>query len=234
MGSPLVKFHPLTGEPLRPVYISPRTGRVFWPVIGAADPPADPAPTDPPADPPADPAPTDPPADPDPSKGGKDAVLADLAKERDKRQQLEKTVSEMQTAHQQQMDALAVALGVKKNDTPPDPAALASEIEAEKANARAANLQLAVFKVAPTLEANATRLLDSSAFLASIKDVDPSDSEALSKAIKTAVDADEVFKAAPAAPGTPPFPGGPRPTPSTRAGSLGEAIANRLATQSKS
>lgn len=236
MGSPLTKIHPLTGEPLRPVYISPRTGRAFWPVIGAADPPADPTPTDPPADPPAGPpaapAPTDPAADPDPAKGGKDAILADLAKERDKRQALETTVSEMQTAHQQQMDALAKALGLKKDDdTPPDPDALASEIATERNNARTANLQLAVFKAAAQHEANAARLLDSATFLASLKDVDPTDADAVGAAIKTAVEADPVFKSTPAVPATPPFPGGPRPNPPARAGSLGEAIANRLAAQ---
>lgn len=205
--------------------------------MGDPNPNPDPTPTPAPADPapapnptpPADPA--NPPAEPDPSKGGKDAILADLAKERDKRQALETQVSEMQTAHQQQMDALAVALGVKKDDTPPDPTALTAEIATEKANARAANLQLAVFKAAPALEANAARLLDSSTFLASIKDIDPTDTEALSKAITTALDTDDVFKAAPAATGTPPFPGGPRPNPPARAGSLGEAIANRLAAQ---
>lgn len=31
------KRHPLTGEPLQAIYVSPRTGRAFWPIIGAAD-----------------------------------------------------------------------------------------------------------------------------------------------------------------------------------------------------
>ncbi|GEB17057.1 hypothetical protein GUY44_18925 [Pimelobacter simplex] len=191
--------------------------------------PADPAPAPSPT-PPADPA--NPPAEPDPSKGGKDAILADLAKERDKRQALETQVSEMQTAHQQQMDALAKALGLKKDDdAPPDPDALASEIATERNNARTANLQLAVFKAAGKHEANAARLLDSATFLASLKDVDPTDADAVSAAIETAVEADPVFKTTPAVPATPPFPGGPRPNPPARAGSLGEAIANRLAAQ---
>jgi hypothetical protein len=187
----------------------------------------DPAPQPtPPADPPADPKPDD-------GKGGKDAILADLARERDARQALQQQMTDLQAAQQQQMDALATALGLKKDDTPPDPAALTSQIETEKANARAANLQLAVFKVAPQHEANASRLLDSASFLASLKDIDPTDSDAIGDAIKVAIEADAVFKATPATPATPPFPGGPRPTPPARAASLGEAIAAKIAAQSR-
>jgi len=61
--------HPLTGEPLRAVYVD-KHGRPRFPIMGGApdDPPADPPKTDPPADPPktdppADPPKTDPPAD---------------------------------------------------------------------------------------------------------------------------------------------------------------------------
>lgn len=56
--------HPVTGQPLRAIFVS-KTGRVFWPVIGATEtpaqsvPPAPPAPPTPPA-PPAPPAPADP------------------------------------------------------------------------------------------------------------------------------------------------------------------------------
>ena len=55
------KRHPLTGEPIRAVYVD-RRGRARYPIMGGApdDPPADP-PQDPPADPPADPPPADPP-----------------------------------------------------------------------------------------------------------------------------------------------------------------------------
>lgn len=234
MGNPLQHpttpgvRHPLTGHPISPIGFR-RDGRAIWPILGASE---DPPPADPPADPaPTDPGPTpDPPADPDDGKGGKDAVLADLAKERDKRQELEKTVADLQANQQRQMDALAEALGLKPAaDSPPDPAELTAQIEAEKANARAAALELAVFKAAadPEVNANAARLLDSTKFLGSLKDIDPSDTAAVQGAIKAAVEADELFKATPAAP-IPPFPGGPRPTPSTQAGSLGEAIQRRL------
>lgn len=198
---------------------------------------ADPAPADPaPSDPPADPGKTDPPADPanDPAKGGKDAILGDLAKERDKRQALETTVSEMQAAHKQQMDALAIAFGLKTGDEPPDPAKLAEQITAsqaetaaEKTRADDAGKKLAVFLAAPDHEANAVALLDSTSFLTSIKDIDYTDAEKLGDAIKQAVEKDGRFKVAA---GTPPFPGGPRSSAPTRAGSLGEAINNKLAT----
>jgi hypothetical protein len=199
---------------------------------------ADPTPT-PTPDPAPDPAPTpDPPNDPTPTpddgKGGKDAILADLAKERDKRQALETTVTDMQTKQQEQMDALAKALGLKADDAPPDPTKLAEQITAEQskttdaeARATSAERQLAVFKAAPALDANAVTLLDSTAFLDSIKDVDHADTDALGEAIKKAVERDDRFKATPP---TPAFPGGPRtpgarPEPSPGLGRLRDAYA---------
>jgi hypothetical protein len=186
-------------------------------------PPADnPPATDPPADPPADPAAAD------DGKGGKDAILADLAKERDKRQALEQTVNELKTAQQSQLDAIATALGLKSDDNPPDPAALTAQVEAEQARAREAALHLAVYRHAGAHEANPDALLDSASFLRSLAEVDPTNADAVSAAIKAAVDANPLHKAAPPAQPTPPFPGGPRQTPPTQAGSLGEAIATRL------
>lgn len=160
-------------------------------------------------------------------------LIQNLRKEKSPNAELQAELDTLKTTQQAQLDAVTKALGLKPDDTPPDPAKLAAQIETEKAATRAANVQLAVFKAAPAHEANATRLLDSSSFLASIKDVDPADTEALGAKIKAAVEADPVFKAGTSGSPTPPFPGGPRPTPSTRAGSLGEAIAARLASQTK-
>lgn len=185
--------------------------------------PAEPTPTDPPADPPT---PTDPPVDP--GKGGKDAILADLAAERDKRQALEGKVNELTAAQQAQMDAIALALGLKTDDTPPDPAALTAQIEAEKANAAEAQRQLAVFQNAG--EADPKRLLDSASFLRSIKDIDPTDTAKLTAAVAAAVEADPLLKAV-QPPSTPPFPGGPRTPAPSGAGSMSEAIANKIAAQ---
>lgn len=225
------RHHPLTGAPIVPLGYR-KDGRPIFPIMGASD---DPPPADPPQDPPPanDPS-TDPPKDPDDGKGGKDAILADLAKERDKRQGLEAQLTELQGAQQQQMDAITKALGLKSEDAPPDPAALASQIETEKSGRLAAERDLAVYRAAsdPEVGANASRLLDSTRFRDSIRDIDPTDTAALSAAIKAAVEADDMFKAAqPAA--SPPFPGGPRtPAPKT-AGSLGEAIAGRLSSTNR-
>lgn len=73
--------HPLTGEPLRALYVD-RHGRPRFPVMGGA--PDDPPPNDPPndpADPPADP-PNNPPADPPADPGfPKDTPLSEMTVE---------------------------------------------------------------------------------------------------------------------------------------------------------
>lgn len=196
------KFHPLTGAPIVPIGYR-KDGRAIWPIMGASeDPaPADPAPSDPA---PANPKPADPPADPpkdptDDGKGGKDAILADLAKERDKRQKAEQ-------AQQATLDGIAKALGLKTEDTPPDPAKLTEQVTAEQARANAAERKLAVFLAAEDHSANAKALLDSTSFLDSIKDIEHTDTAKLGAAIKAAVEKNQAFKATT----TPPFPGGPR------------------------
>jgi hypothetical protein len=154
------------------------------PAPAPATPPADPAPADPPAtDPPTDPAPSD------DGKGGKDAILADLAAERDKRQGLETKVQELQTAQQSQLDAIAKALGLKSDDTPPDPEKLTADIQAEQARAREAQVQLAVYRGAAASGGNPDALLDSASFLRSLAEVDPGDPAAVATAIKAAVEA---------------------------------------------
>lgn len=155
-------------------------------------PPADPAPADPPpaaAAPPADPAPSD------DGKGGKAALLADLATERDKRQGLETKVQELQTAQQQQLDAIAKALGLKADDTPPDPEKLTADIKAEQARAREAQVQLAVYRNATAAGANPDALLDSASFLRTLAEVDPTDAAGVTAAIRTAVEANPRLKA---------------------------------------
>lgn len=187
------------------------------------DPTPDPAPQ---PNPPSDP-PTDPPADPDDGKGGKDAILADLARERDKRQELEGKLSELTTAQQAQFDSIAKALGLKQ-DEPPDPEKLTAQVQAEQAKAQEAAIQLAIYRNAAANEANADALLDSASFLRSLVGLDPTDADAINGAIKAAVEANPLLKAS-SMPPTPPFPGGPRPPAPTQAGTLGEAISKRVA-----
>lgn len=202
------KFHPLTGARVVPIGYR-KDGRAIWPIMGASD---DPAPVEPkPADPAAkDSEPIPEPKPDDDGKGGKSAVLADLAKERDARQALEQQVNDLKAAQQSQLDALAKALGLKSDDTPPDPERLAEQVKAEQAKARDAAMQLAVYRAAATHEANADALLDSTSFLASLKDVDPADADAVSAAIKAAVEGSDRFKVATPAPAAPSFGGGPR------------------------
>lgn len=203
---------------------------------------ADPAPQDPtpipesaPTDPPATADPVEPAAkqppwgDPENFNPEKAWELIQSLRASDrpgKVTELETKLTEMQTAQQQQMDALAKALGLKSDDAPPDPAALTAQIEAEKSTAADARRELAVYQNAG--DGDPKRLLDSASFLRSIKDIDPNDTAAIAAAVAAAVEADPLLKAAQPST-TPPFPGGPRTPAPKAAGSLGEAIAGRFA-----
>lgn len=86
------------------------------------------------------------------------------------------------------------ALGIVTDDTPEeeqlDPDQLRDLLQGERNTARHARVELAVFKAAQNGGGfNASALLDSRAFLDSIKDVDPTDGEALSAKIAEAVQA---------------------------------------------
>lgn len=209
MGNATIKHHPLTGALLVPLGYR-KDGRAIWPILGASEPAPEPTPT---PNPTPAPSPTPEPApDPDAGKGGKEAVLADLAKERDARQALEQKVTDLQTAQQTQLDAIAKALGLKQ-DEPPDPAKLAEQVTTEQAKAREAAVQLAVYRNAATAGGDPDALLDSATFLASLAKVDPTNAEAVATAVKTAVEANPRLGTAPAGPTPPPsFGGGPRKT----------------------
>ncbi|MBK3631569.1 hypothetical protein JHN52_01055 [Streptomyces sp. MBT97] len=136
---------------------------------------------------------------------------------------------------------LGKALGFVKDDTPPDPKALAEAIAqkdttiGEKdATIRAKDVELAVWTRADKLKARAGALLDSRAFVAKIAELDPADkgfTTALDKAIKDAVDENKAFAV------TPPagrsggdLSGGTREGSAKRGGSLSGAIANHYGT----
>ena len=73
----------------------------------------------------------------DDGKGGKEAVLADLAKERKERQALAQKLSEMEQAQKGQTDALAKALGIKtEGDEKPDVAAQIAAIQQQLADSQ--------------------------------------------------------------------------------------------------
>lgn len=83
----------------------------------------------------------------DDGKGGKAAVLADLATERDKRQALETQIAELQTAQKAQADALAKAFGLKPEETS-DTATLAAQVTALQEQFSQTQHQNAVLSVA--------------------------------------------------------------------------------------
>ena len=79
------------------------------------------------------------------------------------------------------------ALGLIKDNEPADPAKLTEQLTASSAEARAARVELAVFRAAGSI-ADPVALLDSKTFLASVKDIDPADAAALQAAIASAVE----------------------------------------------
>ncbi|MCW2758068.1 MAG: hypothetical protein JWO46_1814 [Nocardioidaceae bacterium] len=115
-------FHPLTGGPIVPLGYR-KNGRPIWPILGGAPDDDDKGKgddgkesedgkSDDDATKAEDGKSTDEgkKADDDKGAGGKDALKADLARERDKRQQLEKDLTEMK-------DGFAKALGLKPEET---------------------------------------------------------------------------------------------------------------------
>lgn len=78
------------------------------------------------------------------------------------------------------------ALGLVK-DEPIDPKALADQAATATAEARTSRQELAVFRAATGLNADAIALLDSRSFMAKLADVDPSDHLAVAAAVGEAV-----------------------------------------------
>lgn len=128
----------------------------------------------------------------------------EAASRRTAAKELEGKLADAEKRQQQQMDAIAKALGLKEDDTPPDPAELTQKLTASQEKARLGEVKLAVFTAAAASEARADRLLDSVSFMNAIKGLDPTDADfsaQVSKAITDQVEADDYFKAeAPKAP----------------------------------
>lgn len=78
------------------------------------------------------------------------------------------------------------ALGLVQEDGPLDPTRLTEQLTAEQANARAARLELAVFRAAGG-DVDANALLDSRSFLEKAATLDPSDGAAIKAVIDEAV-----------------------------------------------
>ncbi len=172
----------------------------------------------PPAAPPAAPAPSaaatgdTPPATgqaPEPSKvedlpEWAQRLIRDTRKEAGD-QRTAKTAAEQK--QQELLDGIAQALGVKKDDAPPDPAALQqtlsqreARIAAVEADSRAKDVELAAWRSASRQGANAVALLDSRSFLAEVGQLDPSANDftaQLDAAVKKALEGNPVLRATP-------------------------------------
>ncbi|HEX5561799.1 MAG TPA: hypothetical protein VFX52_09160 [Nocardioidaceae bacterium] len=103
-------------------------------------------------------------------------------------------------AKKELIQEMGKALGLIKDekDEAPDPAALKAEIEKTNSKYREAVVEIAVRDSAEKHGAHAKRLTDSRSFMASIKDLDPSDegfAKAVSAAVKQAVADDSHFRA---------------------------------------
>jgi hypothetical protein len=173
------------------------------------------------------------------------AIRQEFKDERAKRQAAEREVASIKAALEadkaertKQMDALAIALGLKSGDEPPDPVKLAAELKAaqEKAAAeisqrdaaiRTSQVELAVLRNAGRHGGNGDALLDSRSFMAKVNGLDPSAddfADQLGDAIKAAVESSPQYKAtaAPPAGGNGDGNGGGQKPPATPARSGGE------------
>lgn len=78
-------------------------------------------------------------------------------------------------------------LGLVADESEVDPKALTEQLTASQAQARQAQVELAVFRAAAGTDADPAALLDSRAFLAKVADIDPGDSDGIKQAIADVV-----------------------------------------------
>ena len=150
------------------------------PPAGGETPPA------PPAAPAADPAPEPQKVEELPAWAQK--IIADARKDAGDERVASKTLA-----------AIQKALNPDAKGEKPTPEALTQALTDRETEARQAKTELAVYKAAGKHGADADALLDSRGFLAKLKDIDPSDTKAVDKAIKDAVTDNPKLKAVQAA-----------------------------------
>lgn len=182
------------------------------------DPPAasEPAPEPPAA--PSDPAPKPPKRSLEDSLASLDDdtrkfVLGEVQKARGEAKGLRERMKDADPAKIKAEITSAVAKAMGLEEDPPDPAALTDQLTAQTAAARTAQVELAVYRAAQALDGNASALLDSRSFMASLADLDPRDGDAVNNAVQAALTANPTLKTAPArrAPGPLATPGGSTP-----------------------
>jgi len=112
-------------------------------------------------------------------------------------------------------------LGLIEGNEVADPAKIAAQLAASGAEAREAQVALAVYRAAGTA-ADPAALLDSKTFLASVKDIDPTDAAAITAAITAAVESNPRLGAASEGNG----PRAPRPDLSQASGANGKTATS--------
>lgn len=140
--------------------------------------------------------------------------------------QAQQEAADAKSAHDKLMAGLAEALGLKKDDAPPDPAALQQTL-AQRENrvgelegqVEARDIELAAWHSAVENGANPIRLMDSRSFLDKLAAIDRKAEDRgkqIDAVVKAAVDADESLKAlgTPRTPRPDPSQGSGRPAPS--------------------
>jgi len=148
-------------------------------------PPAEPG--APPADPQGDPAP---PAEPPQAASMGELpdwaqklirdTRSDAAKQRTKAKETEDRIAALTQQQKDQLDGIAKALGLKQDDSPPDPEKLLQQLSQEQAareteskRAHQLSVELAVYRNASAQGADGNKLLDSRTFLRSVEGLDP-------------------------------------------------------------
>ena len=131
-----------------------------------------------------------------------------------------------------QLDAIAKALNPEAGENEkPDASNLAKQLAEREAEAKQAQIELAVFKNAGAHGADASALLDSRAFLAKVADIDPTNSKAIADAIGEAVTNNPKLKAVLAAGSSTADGAGGSGEKAKRHLSLGEALAEHYGTK---
>lgn len=123
------------------------------------------------------------------------AARDEAAQNRIKAREAKEAADQAASRYDQLVQTLGKGLGLIKDDEgeAPDAEALAAQVSESQAAAQEAARELAVYKAARGANADPDKLLDSRSFLASIKDVDPTDQAAVKAAVEDAVKANQSF-----------------------------------------
>lgn len=125
-------------------------------------------------------------------------------------------------ARNEVIQQIGKAMGLVKDDsTKLDPVALQAALAQQQADGSLTKVQLEAMKIAikPETGVNALALLDSNSFLAAVKGLAPTDTAGIAAAIKAAVEANPMLKAAP---------GGPPKSGAEFSGGTGEKPKNNI------